>query len=150
MINLQFDGYWEDMRNLPEYSGIYAVCAVSGCNCIARSRILYIGKAENIHKRHNEDGPHEHLYDFLNQLHLGERLAYIAAPVDGRQLSKVENALIFMQQPPVNDHLTDSYGHEADEFQIQGVGSDDFRSNHFGFSINNDCNSLYYSEDEEW
>lgn len=150
MINLQFDGYWEDIQDLPSYSGIYTVCAVSGCNCVARSRILYIGKAENIYERYNEDGPHEHLYDFIDHLHLGERLAYTAAPVDGRQLSKVENALVFMQQPPVNVDLTKSYDHEADEFKIQGVGSDDFKYTHFGFSEDNDCESFYPVEDEEW
>lgn len=147
MINLQFDGYWENINDLPTYTGIYTVCAVSGCNCVARSRILYIGKAGNIKERHYKG--HEHFYDFLDHLHLGERLAYTASPVDGRQLSKVENALVFMQQPPINDGLTESYYHEADKFKINGVGSDDLKHTHFGFSKDNDCESFYSIEDEE-
>ncbi|MDE6479929.1 MAG: hypothetical protein K2L45_06625 [Muribaculaceae bacterium] len=147
MINLQFDGYWENINDLPTYTGIYTVCAVSGYKCVARSRILYIGKTDNIKDRHYKG--HEHLYDFLDHLHIGERLAYTAAPVDGRELSKVENALVYMQQPPINDGLTESYNHEADEFKINGVGSDDFKHDHFGFSTDNDCDSFYPIEDEE-
>lgn len=150
MINLQFEGYYENIHDLPTYSGIYTVCAVSGCKCVARSRILYIGKAKNIHKRYNEDGPHEHMQDFLDQLLIGERLAYTTAPVDGRQLSKVENALVYMQQPPINDGLTESYDHEADEFVIYGTGSDDFKSRHFGFSKDKDCDSYYSVDDDEF
>lgn len=147
-MNLQFDGYWENIHDLPDYTGIYTVCAVSGCNCVARSRILYIGQADNIKERHSKG--HEHLYDFLDHLNIGERIAYTAVPIDGRQLSKVENALVFMQQPPINDGLTESYDHEADEFTIQGVGSDDFKYKQFGFSRDNDCKSFYPIEDDEW
>lgn len=32
---------------------------------------------------------------------------------------------------------------EADEFIISGAGADNFRYQHFGFSVDNDCDSFY-------
>lgn len=150
MIKLRFDGYWTDKNYLPTYGGVYIVSAVRIINnTVVNARILYIGQAYNIHRRHVEDGPHEHFGDFVNELHIGERLGYTCAPVDGRSLDKVENALVYMQQPPVNGDLKRSYSHGADKFQITGTGESAFNHTHFGFSKDNDASSFYTGDDED-
>lgn len=150
MIKLHFDGYWTNENCLPTYSGIYIVSAVRIIsNTVVNARILYIGQADNIHKRHVEDGPHEHLKDFINELHIGEQIGYTCAPVDDRSLDKVENALVHMQQPIVNGDLKHSYKHGAEEFQITGTGESAFIHPHFGFSKENDASSFYIVDEED-
>ena len=146
MITIEFEGFWLNPDHLPSYKGIYTVFAVKlSSDAIQEARILYIGKAKDIIDRHIKGNKyvHNHKQDFLRQLREDEQLAYTAAKVDGRQLDKVENALIYMQQTPINHDLTKSYNHEADEFLICGAGAYDFRCQQFGFSIDNDCDSFY-------
>lgn len=75
MINLHFDGYWINQNCSPSYGGIYIVSALRIIN-------KTIVNAENIHKRHVEDGPHEHYGDFLKKLYVGEQIGYTCAPVE--------------------------------------------------------------------
>lgn len=146
ITSIHFDGFWLNPADLPIFTGIYTVFAVRVCNnAITSARILYTGKAKDILDRHVKGNKyvHNHKWDFVRQLKEGEQLAYTAAEIDGRQLDKVENALVYMQQTPINHDLTKSYNHEADEFFISGAGADDFRYQHFGFSVDNDCDSFY-------
>lgn len=153
MITINFDGYWLNPNGLPFYTGIYTVFAVRiSNNTISDARILYIGQAKDIFNRHikGSKSVHEHKQDFIDQLCDGEQLAYTASKVDGRQLDKVENALVYMQQTPINHALTKSYNHEADEFQIYGQGAHHFKVQHFGFSKDNDCYSFYTVDEVDW
>lgn len=150
MISINLDGYYRDSQNLPPRKGIYVVyaCKLSGTNII-EARIIYIGQAENLQSRHFKNGQycHEKLPDFQKELKFGETLFYCFAEVEGKELDKVENALIAMQKPPLNDNLKNSYNHWADKFSISGPGSIHFILREFGFSENYNINSLY-TEDE--
>lgn len=155
MIEIHLDGFYKKPEQLPSVSGIYVVYACrynQFRDVIESARIIYIGKSDNLRERHYKDGQycHEHFYDFSNECLAGETVFYCYAPVDGRSLDKVENALIAVQQPPLNFDCKNSYNHGADYFKIRGAGSDDFRLREFGFSNDYDIRSLYTEGDIEF
>lgn len=103
-INLNFEGYWRDCNKsgLPTYSGVYLVyrCFYNHrADTVSLVDIIYIGKAANINKRHEN---HEKYEMFLSCLQQGEELCYSCATVENN-LEEVENALIFAQKPLLND-----------------------------------------------
>ena len=119
---LTFKGYWREINKggIPAKSGIYIVYRCT-YNTITKTvdlkDIIYIGQAEDGNDR---VGKHEKLPDFKRELKEGEELCYSFAEVDKKDLDIVENALIFMQKPVVNDYLKDSYNHENASFKIKG------------------------------
>lgn len=151
MIEINLRGVYNDPRNLPSCTGVYVVYAGRYNRVtkkVSRARVIYIGRADNIRERHFDGNRfcHEHLEDFHNECKNGESVWYGYAPVDGRSLKKVENAMIAMQQPPVNTDGKESYNHEADDFVINGVGANCFDYNEFGFMRDKDIYSLYSEE----
>lgn len=147
MITLNFDGYYRDPADLPPTTGIYVVYACNynlADNKITDGRIIYIGKAKNLQERHFKDRVycHERLKDFDKECESHESVFYSYAEVDARLLDKVENALIAMQQPPLNTDLKDSYNHTADEFRLYG-NTLGFNTTWFGFSRNYEISSFY-------
>lgn len=116
---------------------------------ILSARVIYIGQVINIRERHYKGNTycHEHLKDFQNECGSYESVWYCYAPIDGSNLLKVENALIAIQQPPINNIGKESYKHTADDFKIYGEGANDFRMREFGFSKDYDINSLYTVEE---
>lgn len=147
MIELTFNGYYRNPANLPQTSGIYVVYACvyhPTDNTITEGRIIYIGKTKNLQERHFKDGEycHERLKDFDKERDSHKSVFYSHAEVDTRLLDKVENALIAMQQPPLNTDLKDSYNHAADEFCLYG-NTLGFNTTWFGFARNYEISSLY-------
>lgn len=147
MIELTFNGYYRNPANLPQTSGIYVVYACvyhPTDNTITEGRIIYIGKTKNLQERHFKDGEycHEHLKDFDKERDCHESVFYSYAEVDTKLLDKVENALIAMQQPPLNTDLKDSYNHAADEFCLYG-NTLGFNTTWFGFARNYEISSFY-------
>lgn len=147
MITLNFDGYYRNPADLPPTTGIYVVYACvyhPTVNKITDGRIIYIGKAKNLQERHFKDGEycHERLTDFDKECDSHESVFYSYAEVDTRLVNKVENALIAMQQPPLNTDLKDSYNHAADEFRLYG-NTLGFNTTWFGFSRNYEISSFY-------
>lgn len=117
IVNLKAEGYWKNRTVLPTYSGIYFVYAAKQDEKggIYNERLLYIGETDNIHKRHNgtEDKPakHEHYDDFVRERKSDEVLKYVTAKFEGSEENRKElqNALIFKNNPPINDKSTKSY-----------------------------------------
>ena len=118
---LNFEGYWRDCNKgwLPSYSGVYLVyrCRYNQQNdTVVLVDIIYIGQAENIHDRH----VHHDKYDtFLSQLQDGEELCYSCALVND-DIDVVENALIFVQKPCLNEQGKNRYNYLRAHFVLNG------------------------------
>lgn len=110
-ISLDFDGFYRDEANLPDYSGLYFV--YKGIPTEKRkcriTKLLYIGQAEDISDRVNTG--HEHYEDWKRELDRGEELYYSVCPVEVRDLDMVEAACIYKAQPPVNSHCKENYNY---------------------------------------
>ena len=125
MYQLKIEGFWREIHKsgIPKKSGIYMVyrCTYNALeNTVDPKDIMYIGQAENANDR---VGNHEKLPDFQKELKDGEELCYSFAEVNKKDLDVVENALVFMQKPKVNDYLKDSYTHNEASFLIQGYAN---------------------------
>jgi len=112
--NLDFAGYWRDKKKigLPHVPGIYCVYKgnLQEDKTVALDKIVYIGEAEDINKRHNEK-EHEHYKDFVRVCGGADHVWYSAAEVLGgeKERKRVENALIFRIQTEINDKGKDSF-----------------------------------------
>lgn len=133
--NLIFKGYWVEGRisNIPHNSGIYLVYR---CTCdddgVILKELLYIGQAENLHDRINN---HDKKAEFLRQCQQGEVLCYSVAEEKKQDLDIIENALIYAQQPRLNDKCKDSFNYETPvAFQLEGRCK---LMKHLDFTINN-------------
>ncbi len=123
--NVTFKGYRRDVNKsgLPSYGGIYMVyCCKFNDNeqTVTLRKLIYIGKAINIHDRVCNHNRYE---DFKRQLLQGEQLCYSYASVSPNEVDAVENGLIFMQKPELNEDLTDRYNYPDSEFSIEGACS---------------------------
>lgn len=118
---LNFDGYWRECNKngLPTYPGIYLVYR-SRYNpqndTVSLVEIIYIGKTDNIHDRIIK---HEKYDLFVSQLREHEELCYSCAEVV-EDIELVENALIFVQKPVLNDQGKDSYNYSRAHFVLDG------------------------------
>ena len=117
-----FRGYRRDefKDGLPSYSGIYCVyrCTYNPeASKVALKELIYIGQSTNIHDRIVN---HEKRNIFLRHLQGDEQLCYTYAHVDDDDLDIVENALIFMQQPVINDDKKDDFNYDDIAFIIEG------------------------------
>lgn len=118
---LNFDGYWRECNKngLPTYPGIYLVYR-SRYNpqndTVSLVEIIYIGKTDNIHDRLIK---HEKYDLFVSQLREHEELCYSCAEVV-EDIELVENALIFVQKPALNDQGKDSYNYSRAHFVLDG------------------------------
>lgn len=121
--NVTFKGYRRDVNKggLPTYGGIYMVYCCTyheETQTVTLNKLIYIGQAINIHDRINN---HDRYEDFKAQLAKGEQLCYAYSSVPPRDKDVVENALIFMQKPNLNDALKDSFNYPDSEFSIEGA-----------------------------
>lgn len=120
--NLTFKGYWRDCNrlSLPEISGIYLVykCVYNeAMNAVRLLELMYIGQALDIRDCNKE---HEKRNEFLKKCKKGETLCYSVAEVEKESLNIVENALIFAQQPKLNDACQTKFNYEPAEFHLEG------------------------------
>lgn len=121
--NVTFKGYRRDLykKGLPSYGGVYMVyCCVfnKDSDTVTLKKLIYIGKAINIHDRINN---HERFEDFKKQLEKGQQLCYSYSSVSPNDMDVVENALIFMQKPELNENLKDSFNYTDSQFNIEGA-----------------------------
>ena len=120
--SLNFRGYWVDGRQveLPASPGIYCVyaCGVMSDLRLSVSRLLYIGKAENLKARHMNHERHE---DWKRWIGPGETLCFSCAELPIQSLSVCEAALIYKHQPCCNDQLRDSFHHSTTQVVTSGA-----------------------------
>lgn len=119
---LDFRGYWLEGReaSLPEEPGIYCVYASThdkSADTVTLREVLYIGKAVNVRKRHED---HEGKPSWKRKLREGEVLSYSFAPLSEHSLAICEAALIFKQQPICNDVGKEAFHHESTHIVTKG------------------------------
>lgn len=120
--NVNFKGYWmdENRNSIPISSGIYLVyrCTYNEIvNKVNLLEIIYIGKSTNLQERILN---HEKREQFKSLCNNHEMLCYSIAEISAQNLDVVENALIFAQQPQLNDQYKDKFNYEESEFEIDG------------------------------
>lgn len=120
--NITFKGYRRDEKagTLPNYSGIYMIyrCKYNPkTEKVLLKELFYIGQSKDLNREINQHVRHE---EFMSQANEGEEICYAYAQVDNASLDIVENALIYMQQPRLNDNLKESFNHPASEFHFDG------------------------------
>lgn len=117
-----FNGYRRDLfrDGLPEKSGIYMIyrCKYNKSEkTVSLKELFYIGQSKNIN---HEVCYHARRDEFLLQSRQGETICYSYALVDKKDLDIIENALIYMQKPRLNENLKDNYNHDDARFVIEG------------------------------
>lgn len=117
-----FQGYYPDsmVDSLPQESGVYMIyrCVVDRIKrTVDLIELFYIGKATNLHQ---EVKYHKRRKEFLAQAEEGEEICYSFTLVNLQQYDIIENGLIYMQKPRLNNNLTDSYDHQDAEFHFSG------------------------------
>lgn len=120
VYNVKFQGYKldRDVDNMPDESGVYMIyrCLYNkNTDTVSLQELIYIGKATSLHQ---EVCYHKRRSEFLAQAREGESLCYAYAKVSRVQYDVVENALIYMQKPRLNDNLKDNYNHQDAEFHF--------------------------------
>lgn len=123
-FTLNFEGYWRDRNKggLPNYAGVYCVyrCRYNQeRNSVSLIDIIYIGQADNIHDRHLN---HEKYSEFLSLLQSGEELCFTCAPIT-KDIDMVENALIYLQKPTLNEQGKNHYNYSEAHFSIEGANA---------------------------
>ncbi len=119
---LNFKGYWRDEKkeHIPHVVGVYLVyrCVYNKqIQTVSLREILYIGKSVNVNKRIAE---HSAAADFESERMPGEEICYSVAEVNRADLNIVESALIFAQQPKLNEQGKESFGYPDSSFNIGG------------------------------
>lgn len=119
----KFEGYTLDSEgeNLPTESGVYMIhrCVPDPVtHTVNLVELFYIGKATNLKQ---EIMNHKRRPEFLAQAKRGEVICYSYAFVNRVQYDIVENGLIFMQKPRLNDNLKWNYNHQDAAFHFSGA-----------------------------
>lgn len=134
--SLNFNGYWREEKrvHIPKISGVYLVyrCVFNKlAKTVTLKELIYIGKAINVNRRIAE---HFSNGDFQDELLSGEELCYSVAEVNKADLNLIENALIFAQQPRLNEQGKQSFSYSDSSFNIGGRCA---LLRHTSFSITN-------------
>lgn len=95
--------------------------------------VIYIGETDDIYKRHNSSGPHEHYEDFKRYAGGKEHICYgeILLPdlsEDDRKI--IEAAMIHIEKPEINTDYKDHYTKPASYVRMTG-GPDCWERNVF-------------------
>ena len=125
IVKLKAEGFWRNRTKLPTYSGIYFVYAAkeNDKDEVYDERLLYIGEADNIYERHNgtkeKPAKHNHYDDFVRLRKSDEVLKYVTAQYEGSEDKRreIQNALIFRNNPPINEKATKSY--DGEDMMVQ-------------------------------
>lgn len=120
-ITLDIEGYYNEdkLAEIDKASGIYFVYAAkkNPQTDKYKIRLLYIGKTTNLDNRPEYHNKKE---DFEKELKPGEILLYSFAKAGKIHLNKIENALIFTQQPPLNETSNKSYQYRPIILTLKG------------------------------
>ena len=103
-FSLEFAGYYREPNagSLPSASGVYCVYACTydpRDQTVSLRELMYIGESGDIRDRVANHDKHD---AWKRRLRAGETLCFSAAAVSSSDRTRVEAALIFEHQPPVN------------------------------------------------
>ena len=107
----EFDGYWRaaNASSIPKASGIYTV---QSCihnkkeGTVSLKKLIYIGEAEDLHERVLN---HDKWKEWEKHLKINEELCFNITRIGFTHRERVEAALIYANQPPVNIEYKDSF-----------------------------------------
>lgn len=138
-FQLNTEGYWldENRNNMPAYTGIYFVCLGnydSVHNVFDVNKLLYIGKSEQEGGIRGRLANHEKRPQFLAECADGESICYACAELAEESLDVVENALVFAEQPLLNEYLRDRFRYGE---TIIKTGGNDVGLEHTYFLVKN-------------
>ena len=124
-FELNTEGYWLDNNRdyMPNYSGIYFVCRGiynTAPNTFDVNELLYIGKSEQEGGIRGRLANHEKRPQFQAACLENESICYACAELDEASLDIVENALVYAEQPILNDHLKDHFNYDEAIVKIGG------------------------------
>lgn len=120
--DIEFNGYFMEPNKdaLPEKSGIY--CVYRGIHNVDKKsvtlkQLIYIGESADIKSR---VGSHDRCDDWEELLEDGEVLCYSYALVPTESRVRVEAALIFKHQPPLNTEYAAAFPFDETKISIRG------------------------------
>lgn len=118
-----FEGYKLDREgnSLPAESGVYMMYRCipdQATHSVELVELFYIGKATNLKQ---EIMNHKRRAEFLAQAKQDEVICYSYALVNRIQYDVVENGLVYMQKPRLNDNLKWNYNHQDAAFHFSGA-----------------------------
>ena len=121
-FTLNFSGYWRESKkeHIPGFTGIYLVyrCVYNpSSDTVTLRELVYIGQSDDVNERILQ---HSQNRDFQRVLFLGEELCYSVSEVQKKDLDLVENALIYAQQPKLNNQGKDSFRYQDCSFNLVG------------------------------
>ena len=131
---LEFDGYWKvGTTGVAAYPGIYCIYAWSPVD-VPSSRLMYIGKAENIEARAEEhmDPSNDTILRLIyhgiienrerEPFKGGDKEFYFNAAEcrNERVRRRVEAAMINYHKPPVNEEYVDDFPFEDTQVSVSG------------------------------
>lgn len=122
-FKIEFKGYRldKDVGTLTNASSIYVVYrCLYGANSdtVDIKELLYIGQATRLRDRLQNNQKRN---EFLQRCNDDETICYSYAVVDRTILDAVENGLIFMQQPYMNELQKDRYNYNVPvSFELSG------------------------------
>lgn len=113
LFELEFKGYYGEnhLGKFPNKAGVYCIYAGHYVEDkkLHLDELLYIGQAESLKDRLTEK--HDHLKKCQKRLKNNQELLFSYASVPSDDLDRVEAALIFYHQPPVNEKCTESFNY---------------------------------------
>lgn len=122
-IELEFDGYWREpaFKNIPSHSGVYCVLACihnKEKSTVDIKKLVYIGEAKDVNDRLTRG--HEKLNEWKAKCADGEVICVSAAQVSSTDRERAEAALIYLNKPPVNESLKDSFSFDDTTVKVSG------------------------------
>lgn len=106
---LKYEGYYRNPQDMPHVSGLYSVYRGrydSVTRRVTLRELLYIGKAEDINKRHEN---HENKTEWERCLLKDECLWYAYAQLPITELNRAESAMIYSAKPICNQSGKESF-----------------------------------------
>ena len=121
-IFLNFDGFWieKSVEKLPQQSGIYMVYEGlydEESKSVHLEKLIYVGEADNVCESVKGS---EKFEEWKGECGEKNELFFAFAPMEGPDRERGMAAIIYEQEPPVNDQYKDAFPYEDTEMEIAG------------------------------
>lgn len=122
-FSITFSGYWGEsvIDSIPKSSGVYCVYGAieNPNNTITIKKLIYIGESGDVNDRIKNHGKDD-WNAWRKQLDTNECLYFSFGAADSSSRERVEAALIYKHQPPVNTDCKESFGYDKTTINTNG------------------------------